>query len=194
MRLLLALLLIALPATAQVRGVASVGIGDNSGLGYTSPSFSSGLGVEYSAPHFRAELGADYSPNRKDSEASGYSYGGGANVYTALGAFLVGGGAHWSRTIAPEWTKDSWRWDVAGGLDVPVADNRLRFLVSHLEPIDDPSNHLKGERYSLRLDVPSGKVVFRPAVEVGMYRFHASGNPDVRYSRRTWAVSLGIAR
>ena len=173
MRLLLALLLVALPATAQVRGVASVGIGDNSGLGYTSPSFSSGLGVEYSAPHFRAELGADYSPNRKDSEASGYSYGGGANVYTALGAFLVGGGAHWSRTIAPEWTKDSWRPVAAIGIELPVRDiGPARILFEHVFSGSDRSNDLDGERVSARLQFGKNRL----AAWGGLWRFHASGN------------------
>lgn len=73
-------------------------------------------------------------------------------------------------------------------------NERLRVLVAHIEPMDDPSNDLRGERYSLRFDVPSGKVTFRPGVDVGFWRFHQSGNPDVSYSRRTWAVHLGIAR
>ena len=186
---------------AQLALVASVSVGDASGLGYAAPSYGVGLAVEHQSERFEFTLGGEWSPEKKyatrvlvPSFAPQFTVGASAQGLAKLGVFRIGPGASYSYTKSDGWDKTAWRWHVAAGVDVPIEATHLRFLVSHLEPIDDPSNHLKGERYLFRLDVPSGKVVFRPAVEVGVWRFHQSGNPDVRYSRRTWAVSLGIAR
>ena len=186
---------------AQLALVASVSVGDASGLGYVSPSYGVGLAVEQQTERFEFTLGGDWSPEKKFATrvlvppfAPQFTAGASAQGLAKLGIFRLGPGLDYSYTKSDGWDKTAWRWHVAGGVDVPVEDNRLRFLVSHYEPIADESNDLKGERYSLRLDVPSGKVTFRPGFELGAWRFHQSGNPDVRYSRRTWAVSLGIAR
>lgn len=199
--LVFALLLLAAPAFAQVRGVASVSVADASGLGYVAPSYGVGLAVEQRTERFEFALGGEWSPEKKFATrilvppfTPQFTVGGSAQGLAKLGVFLVGPGINYSYTKSDGWDKTAWRWHVAAGVDVPIEANRLRFLVSHIEPLDDPSNDLSGERYSLRLDVPSGKVVFRPGMEVGMYRFHQSGNPDVSYSRRTWAISLGVSR
>jgi len=200
-RALLALLLIALPAMAQVRGVASVSVGDYSGLGFVSPFYGVGAALEYRAEAVELSVEGNWSPDRKFATrvlvppfSPQYTVTGVAQGLARYGPALLGGGVDYSYTRSDGWDKTGWRWHVAGGLEFPIEANRLRVLVAHIEPMDDPSNDLRGERYSLRFDVPSGKVVFRPGVDVGFWKFHQSGNPDVRYSRRTWAIHLGIAR
>jgi len=197
MRLLLALLLIALPATAQVRGVASVSVGDYSGLGFVSPFYGVGAALEYRAEAVEVSVAGEWSPDRKFAtrvlvppSSPQYTVTGVAQGLARYGPALLGGGVDYSYTRSDGWDKTGWRWHASGGVDLPIEAHTLRLLVTHVEPMSDPSNDLRGERYGIRFDV-NGR--HRVGFDVGVWRFHQSGNPAVHYERRTWTLHVGEA-
>lgn len=174
------------PLFAQLQGVATIAVSDDSGLGYTVPTFTGGLGLEYILPHLELGGYGHYSPNRKDSEDSGYSYGFSLEGHVHTGICLFGGGASYSKTIAPNWTKDAIRPFISFGLLIPVDDFKLRVILDHYWWGTDTSNRSDGERGSFGIEWKKNKI----NLFGGLHRFHASEQPDgTEYTRTTYGLS-----
>lgn len=199
MRLALVLAFVAAPAVAQTTGVVTLTAGDLSGLGYTRPHYSVGVGLERETRLFSFAGTVSWSPSDKERVriltppiAPAWNATARVEALVKLGPALVGGGGSASITRESDYTKDAARPHVTAGAEFPLDGLRLRVLGSHLWSGSDESNHLRGERVSLRAEIPQGNWRHRIGFEVGFYRFHESGNPDgPQYARRTWALSIG---
>lgn len=199
MKLLAALALVALPVLGQTTGVVTLGIGDYSQLSFVRPSYFAGLGLEKRIGP--AEIAASFlwSPGEKDrvrivTPILAPTWNGTAQVTALLrlGPALVGGGGSASITRESDYTKENVRPHATVGGEIPIDATRLRATVSHLFEGSDESNHLRGERYALRLEVPQKNWRHRIGFEVGFWRFHESNNPNgAQYARRTWLLTLG---
>jgi len=181
----------------QLSFVTTVNVGDFSGLGFVAPLYGVGVSIEQRTERFEFSLSGDWSPDRKFSEriltppfSPQFTLAGEAQGLVRFGPTLVGGGANVGYTKSDGWDKTGWRWHASGGVDLPIEAHNLRLLVTHVEPMSDPSNDLRGERYGLRFDV-NGR--HRIGFDVGVWRFHQSGNPAVHYERRTWVLHVGEA-
>lgn len=199
MRLALVLALVAAPAVAQTTGVVTLAVGDYSQLSFVRPSYFAGLGLEKQVGPVEISASLLWSPGEKDRVrivtpilAPTWNGTAQATALLRLGPALVGGGGSASITRESDYTKDAARPHVTVGAEFPLDGLRLRVLGSHLWEGSDESNHLRGERVSLRAEIPQGNWRHRIGFEVGFYRFHESGNPNgAQYARRTWALTVG---
>jgi len=187
-KLLLALLLIALPATAQVRGVASVEYGDYSQLGYSSSLYGAGAGVEWRTPVSEVTLDGTWTPSTKNGERA-TSLGAHGQALARLGAFLVGAGASASWLTTESYAKSGTRWSASVGADLALGPGALRILASYTGPIAD-ENRLRGETAAWRYDAPlSAHTSLRGGMNVSWWTVT---EPWGETDRVTWLSTFGV--
>jgi len=188
LRFLLALLLIAIPATAQVRGVASVEYGDYSQLGYSSALYGAGAGVEWRTPFSEVTLDGTWTPSTKNGErATSLSTHG--EVLARLGAFLVGVGVSGSKLTTDSYDKSATRWTASVGADLGVGPGTLRLLGSYTGPVRD-ENRLRGETAAWRYDAPlSARTSLRGGMNVSWWTVT---EPWGETARVTWLSTFGV--
>lgn len=199
MRLALVLALLAAPALAQTTGVATLGIGDYSQLSFVRPAYFAGLGLEKQVGPVEIAASFLWSPGEKDRVrivtpilAPTWNGTAQATALLRLGPALVGGGGIASITRESDYTKENVRPHAVLGAEIPIDATRLRATVSHLFEGSDESNHLRGERVTLRLEIPQAHWRHRIGFDVGFWRFHESNNPNgAQYARRSWLLTLG---
>ena len=188
MRLLIALLLIGLPATAQVRGVASVGIGDYSQLGYSSSLYGAGLGLEWRTPVSEVSVDGTWTPSTKNGETA-TSIGVHGQALARLGAFLVGAGASTSWLTTEGYAKSGTRWTASVGADLGVGPGTLRLLGTYTGPIDD-ENRLRGPGAAWRYEAPlSAHTSLRGGMNVSWWTVT---EPWGETDRVTWVSTVGV--
>lgn len=187
-KLLLALLLIAIPATAQVRGVASVEYGDYSQLGYSSSLWGAGVGVEWWTPVSEVSVDGTWTPSQKNGE-SATSLGIHMQALARLGAFLVGAGASRSWLTTESYDKGATRWTGLLGADLAIGPGSLRLLGSYTGPVND-ENRLRGPGASWRYETPlSPRASLRGGMGVNWWTVT---EPWGETDRVTWASTIGI--
>lgn len=188
MRLLIALLLIALPATAQVRGVASVEYGDYSQLGYSSSLYGAGAGIEWRTPVSEVALDGTWTPSEKNGEGA-TSLSAHGQALARLGALLVGAGVSASGLSTDSYDKSGTRWTGLLGADLAVGPGTLRLLASYTGPIRD-ENRLRGPGASWRYETPlSSRASLRGGMGVNWWTV---SEPWGETDRVTWLSTLGV--
>jgi len=184
MRRLLPLVLISGSLAAQLAGVAGVDVADYRGLGYARPTVTALAGAEYIAPRWEASLIGDASAARKYDKPSGHSIGA---TLTALakpwGPLLVGACLAYEYTASPDWHKWAYRPCAILGASAPP----WRVTITRSWPGTDVQNDSRDWLGSVRYSVtPSTRVT----LHAGYYRFHATYNPAINYTRGSWGVSV----
>lgn len=192
MKKLLLFLLLSLPLNAQWQNSVFLGIGNYSGLGYTSPTYTVGTEIKYELNQFSFSFDVDWSPNRKSSEEYGWS---GTSHVSALYLFpetpvLAGGCVGYSYTKAPLWSKSSFRPCVIAGLEQSFSKDFNAFLTAkHFFSGTDRINELTGEEFELRLTYHPFKTYI--SFKGNLYRFLDSNDHSKSYARSTYGVFFG---
>lgn len=189
MRLALApLLLVALPATAQLRGVISGEYGDFSQLGYSSSLCGAGAGVEWRTPVSEVSLDGTWTPSAKNGERA-TSLGAHGHALARFGAALVGAGVSASGLSTDAYSKSGVRWTGLAGTDLAVGPGTLRLLASYTGPIRD-ENRLRGPGASWRYETPlSSRASLRGGMGVNWWTV---SEPWGETDRVTWLSTLGL--
>lgn len=188
MRALLALLLIALPATAQVRGTLTAEYGDFSQLGYSSSLYGAGAGIEWRTPVSEVSVDGTWTPSEKNGEsATSLSVHG--QALARLGALLVGGAVSASGLSTESYDKSAMRWAGLLGANLAVGPGTLRLLASYTGPIRD-ENRLRGPGASWRYETPLSR---HASLRGGMgVNWWAVSEPWGETDRVTWLSTLGV--
>lgn len=187
-RLLALLLLVALPATAQLRGVVTVEYGDYSQLGYSSSLYGAGAGVEWLTPVSEVSLDGTWTPSAKNGERA-TSLAAHGQALARLGAALVGAGVSASGLSTDAYSKSGVRWTGLAGTDLAVGPGTLRLLASYTGPIRD-ENRLRGPGASWRYETPlSSRASLRGGMGVSWWTV---SEPWGETDRVTWLSTLGV--
>ncbi len=188
MRLLLALLLIAAPALAQVRAVASVEYGDYSQLGYSSSLYGASAGIDWLTRVSDVSVDGTWTPSRKNGETA-TSIGAHGQALARLGAFLVGAGVSVSGLSTDSYDKSATRWTSLGGADLAVGPGTLRLLGSYTAPLRD-ENRLRGPGAAWRYETP---LSLHASLRGGMgVNWWTVTEPWGDTDRVTWLSTLGV--
>lgn len=176
-------------ARADAQALRSVfgGVADNSGLGYTSPTFQLGAQVEQRWPQFELGVKFDISSSRKLTFAEGWSATTSSGVlwFFSRPVFLTGG-VRFSYTRTPTYDKWALRPYLGAGFDVPVGSTgELRFSGACVFRGTDTANDLHGIDFSGRYRALRGWYV---VVYGGAWEFMSGGRS---YSRTNYGLNVG---
>lgn len=183
-------LFIAFSANAQFTVAPYLGVGNYSGLGYSTPTYYVGATFKYKLESFVPYADVNWSPNAKKNEEYGWSSTSyvGVKYYLDIPLFLDACVGH-SYTKAPVWSKNSFRPCAGGGLYYLFPNKvRVEGSIKHVFKGTDTVNELQGEVYNLEVLLPKN---FYFTLEGGVYRFLDSNNHSIDYNRSTYGVRVG---
>ena len=190
MKKLLLLLLLSLPLNAQWSNSVFVSVGDNSGLGYTYPTYNIGAEIVYNLDKTRLTFDGDWSPNRKSSEEYGWSSTSHLMATYDLEPVFVGGCVGYSFTKAPLWYKNSFRPCVVLGVELPIGkDLLLNVNGRYIFKGTDTINELTGMEFHTRVTYNPYKLYL--TLNGNAYTFLDSNNHDKSYNRTTYGLTIG---
>lgn len=181
MKYLAFLLLLSATAAAQLRPVVYGTMGNDSELGYKTPSFTISGGAEYEAPAGLFIGSVTYGGGKKN--VNGYTLNGrgeaNIRIYSGL---LAGAGVSCGEVVT-----DAYRKGACRPLLQLVLDGKVRTTVGYLFRGNDKFNELEGIYLS-----PLYKWTdhLRTGIDFGRYRFVDSITREPR-TARTWALKLG---
>lgn len=165
-------------------------ISDNSGLGYTAPTYDVGAEIVYNWNKARFTFDGDWSPNKKTSELYGWSGTSHLIATYDLEPVFVGGCVGYSYTKAPLWYKSSFRPCLIMGVELPIGQEViLNFNARHIFSGTDEINELTGEEYKMRITYKPYKLYL--TLNGNVYRFLDSNNHDKTWNRATYGLTLG---
>lgn len=205
MRFLLAFAFLASSAFAQWSGSAYGSlnnwrdIGYEGSIGEQEAAWALGADVEYQNRYVRVGLDVDWSPATKQAVKTAWSMTGSATVALRPTEWLYAlAGEGYSYTHTDVWRKDAFRPFLGGGVefDAPWSAGHWRLQATHTFAGSDVSNHLVGESYTWRNDIPLQVGPFHPRVSINYsrWRFHASNQPNgTQYKGRTAGMTIGAS-
>jgi hypothetical protein len=156
-----------------VRVPVSAAIVNSGSLGYRlGPEFGAGLEVE--TDHFASFTSATFGLRHKVETGDGHEVGLTQRFCGRRGPWLACGGFAWNQTVTSRWSKGSVRPIVGGGWEGTRDDGLyMRALVEYEAGTFDAANGLHG----LDAEIRVGRPAFYYLAGLGVYRFHATGNP-----------------
>lgn len=157
----------------SVRFPVTAAIVSSGSLGYVhGPEFGAGLEVEWGPVVSFSQVTLGLRPKVETND--GHEFGFTQHVCGKRGPWLACGGAVWVRTTTSRWSKGSVRPTIGGGYEATRADGLyVRALVDYEVGALDSDNGLHGVDAEVRL----GRPAFFFLAGLGVYRFHATGQP-----------------
>lgn len=180
--LLFLLIVVAAPASAEVRFDNTIVMVNSSGIGYLNPGLLYRTGVDVESKRLLVRAEGRIGSARKRETGDGWVRKFRTDAYVNMGRLLVGGGAAGSKQTTSRWSKGSIHPLVGGGYQNP----RFRLLAAYFLPGTDRLNGSTGVDVQIRAQI-SRRVAFSP--EVTLTSFYSTGRPELG---RKFGISTGV--